>query len=81
MTIRYADLEPYKRSPFGRYVEQYMTRKMQDLRLTSYRIMMVGAWYRRPPLASLGLLASLLGWFRGNLFPKGIGKYALGSQV
>jgi hypothetical protein len=58
-----------------------MTGEMQDLRLASYLIMMVGAWYRRPSLAASGLLASLSGWFRGKLFRREIGKRALGSRV
>jgi hypothetical protein len=69
LIIRYVDLEPYKRSPFGRYVRLYMTREMEGVRLAGYLIMMLGAWHRRPRLISLGLLVVLLGWFRGMLFP------------
>ena len=69
LIMRYADLEPYKRSPLGRYVERYMTREMQGLRLAGYLIMMAGAWYRRPSLLSPGALAIVFGWARGKLFP------------
>jgi hypothetical protein len=69
LIMRYADLEPYKRSPLGRYVERYMTREMQGLRLAGYLIMMAGAWYRRPSLLSPGALAIVFGWARGRLFP------------
>ena len=48
LTIRYVDLEPYKRSAFGRYVERNMTREIQGIRLAGYFIMSLGAWYRRP---------------------------------
>jgi hypothetical protein len=70
LVIRYADLEPYKRSAFGRYVERYMTREMQGVRLAGYLIMSLGAWYRRPWSMPLGLLVVLFGWSRGVLFPR-----------
>ena len=40
---RYVDLEPYKRSAFGRYVELYMTREMQGVRFADNMITMLGA--------------------------------------
>ena len=46
LIIRYVDLEPYKRSPVGGYVEQYMTTEMQGMRLAGYLIMALGAWHR-----------------------------------
>jgi hypothetical protein len=61
LIIRSAALKPHKRSPFGRYVERYMTKGTQDLQLAGCLIMMVGVWYRRPSLAFLGLLAFLVG--------------------
>ena len=70
LIIRYVDLEPYKRSPFGRYVRLYMTREMEGVRFAGYLIMMLGAWHRGPRLISLGLLVILFGWFRGMLFPQ-----------
>jgi hypothetical protein len=71
LIIRYVDLEPYKRSSPGRYVEQYMTREMQGVRLAGYLIMAIGAWHRRLWPVPLGLLVVLFGWFRGILFPRG----------
>ncbi len=53
---------------------------MQRPCLAGYLIMMVGASYWRPSLASLGLLTLLLAGFAGAL-RSGIGKRALGSQV
>jgi hypothetical protein len=70
LVIRYADLEPYRRSAFGRYVERYMTREMQGVRLAGYLIMALGSWYRRPWSVPLGLLVVLFGWSRGVLFPR-----------
>ena len=71
LIIRYVDLEPYKRSAFGRYVERYMTREMQGVRLAGYLIMSLGAWHRRLWPVPLGLLVVLFGWFRGIVFPRG----------
>jgi hypothetical protein len=70
LIIRYADLEPYKRSAFGRYLERYMTREMQGVRLAGYLIMSLGSWYGRPWSVPLGLLVVLFGWSRGVLFPR-----------
>ena len=70
LIIRYVDLEPYKHSPFGGYVEQYMTREMEAVRSAGYLIVGLGAWHRRPWLVPLGVLVVLFGWFRGVLFPR-----------
>jgi hypothetical protein len=70
LLIRYADLEPYKRSAFGRYIERYMTKEMQGVRAAGYLIMALGAWYQRPRLIPFGVLVVLFGWFRGRLFPR-----------
>jgi len=67
--IRGADLEPQKRSAFGRYVEEYMTPSMQGLRFAGNVVMSLGAWYRRPGLLALGLVIILGGWLRGLLVP------------
>ena len=70
LIIWYADLEPYRRSSLGRYVEQYMTTEMQGVRLAGYLIMAAGAWYRRLWLVPFGFLVVLFGWLRGILFPE-----------
>jgi hypothetical protein len=63
--IRWADLEPYRRSAFGRYVARSMTPNMQGLRLLGDLVMVVGAWRRRWPIILAGALLVLLGWLRG----------------
>lgn len=70
LIIRYADLEQHKQSPFGRYMEQYMTKEMQGVRSAGFLIMGLGTWHRRPWLIPLGVLVVLFGWFRGILFPR-----------
>jgi hypothetical protein len=71
LIIRYVDLEPYRRSALGRYVEEYMTTEMQGVRLAGYLIMALGAWHRRLWPLPLGLFVVLFGWFRGMIFPRG----------
>lgn len=66
--IRWADLEPYKRSRFGRYVNRCMTRRMEDIRLLGYAVMVVGAWFRHPTLLPGGLLIILFGRLKGKFF-------------
>jgi len=69
LIIRYVELEPYRRSAFGGYVERYMTREMQGVRLAGCLIMSLGAWYRKPWSVPLGVLVVLFGWSCGILFP------------
>ncbi len=69
--IRWADLEPYRRSAFGRYVARSMTPAMQGVRFAGNGIMMLGAWYRRPAWLVGGLLVILFGWLRGVLVRAG----------
>ena len=67
--VRWANLEPWKQSAFGRYVEEYMTPPMQGVRVAGNVVMSLGAWYRRPGLLLAGLLMILFGWLRGLLVP------------
>jgi len=60
--LRWADLEPQRRSGFGRYVERSMTPWTQALRLAGNGVMSVGAWYCRPDLMMVGLLTIAFGW-------------------
>jgi len=69
LLVRGADLEPYKRSAFGRYLKRSMTPTMQAARSVGYVVMALGAWYRRPVFLALGLVIILFGWLRGTLFP------------
>ena len=69
LVMRYADLEPYRRSAFGRYIAQYMTRAMEAVRLAGFIAMAVGAWYRSALAIVLGVAVVLVGWLRGFLVP------------
>jgi hypothetical protein len=65
--IRFADLERYQRSRFGRYIKRRMTPRMMAVRLAGALIMSVAAWLRQPTGLVIGLLVVLLGWSRGLL--------------
>ena len=60
--LRWADLEPYRTSRVGRYVERHMTRAMEGLRLVGMVVVWVGSWYHLPGAMVLGLLVILAGW-------------------
>jgi hypothetical protein len=70
--IRWADLEHYRRSRFGGYIRQYMTRPIEVLRFVGLALMAIGAWLHKLWLLPLGALVIVLGWLRGVLFPKAV---------
>lgn len=68
--IRFADLEPYKHSPLGRYIQRYLTSPVITiLRLTGLAIMCVGAWGGIFWPIPIGLAIVILAWARGLIFP------------
>jgi hypothetical protein len=69
LIMRWADLEPYKHSAFGKYVRMYMTPLVVSLRVLGTVITHLGAWYRKPLLLPLGLGLVMLGWLRGVIWP------------
>jgi hypothetical protein len=69
LLMRWADLERYKISRFGRYVACYMTRSMELLRLAGAVLLWVGAWYHIPLLLVGGVAVVLVAWARGKLWP------------
>jgi len=62
--IKFANLEGQRASRFGRYVQRYMTRGMETLRLVGYGVGL-GAWYHAPWIIALGLCIILFAWFNG----------------
>ena len=70
LLIRFANLEKYKESAFGRYIRKYMTRQAEAIRFAGYIAMAVGAWTHIIGLIPAGLVIILFGWFRGRLFPE-----------
>lgn len=69
LLIRFADLEKYKLSRFGRYVKRYMTRSAEAVRFAGYALMAVGAWSHAAWLIIIGLFIILMAWLRGVIFP------------
>ena len=63
--LRGADLEPYRRSAFGRYVRRFMTRRVELARLAGLLPLWGGAWLRRPSLIGLGVVWILGCWLIG----------------
>jgi hypothetical protein len=70
LLIRFANLEKYKASSFGKYIRKYMTRQVEMIRFAGYAVMVVGAWYHIIWLIPLGLMIILYGWLRGLIFPE-----------
>ncbi len=68
--LRFANLEKYKGSAFGKYIRQYMTRPIEVIRASGYVLMAVGAWYHIVWLIPAGFLVIALAWLRGVIFPK-----------
>ena len=67
LLMRWANLEPYKQSAFGRYIRTSMSSLSVSLRIAGTIVTHIGAWYRRPWLIPLGFGLVLLGWLRGLL--------------
>ena len=66
--IRFADLDKYETSAFGRYAAQYMTPRMQAVRLGGFAAAAYGAWHHSLLAVALGFVIVLLAWFRGRIF-------------
>ena len=62
------DLEPYKHSPFGKYLATSMTREMEALRLVGFVLVAVASWWHQVWLLPCGLLIVLLAWLRGVIW-------------
>lgn len=54
LLLRFADLERYRQARFGRYVERFMTRRVEVARLVGLLPLWGGAWLRRPLVIGLG---------------------------
>lgn len=63
--LRWADLEPYRTSAFGRYVRRFMTRRVELARLAGLVPLWGGAWLRRPALMGAGAAWILGCWLLG----------------
>jgi hypothetical protein len=64
--IRWADLEPYRRSAFGRYVGRFMTRRVEIARLAGLIPLWAGSWVHRPALIAVGVVWIIGCWLWGG---------------
>jgi len=75
LLIRFANLEPYKQSAFGRYFQRYMASSaITALRLSGLLVMCLGAWLGVFWPIPMGLAMVIFAWLRGLIFPGGIEK-------
>jgi hypothetical protein len=67
LLMRYADLEPYRQSAFGKYIARSMSHAMEAVRLAGMVIAAVGAWRQSPSIIVAGSALVLFGWLRGKM--------------
>ncbi len=70
VVIKTADLEPYRKSTFGRYMKQYMTPFWEGVRFLGMAVMWIGGWLHSWRLIFMGLIVVLFGWANGLIIPK-----------
>ncbi|WP_394839449.1 hypothetical protein LVJ94_21415 [Pendulispora rubella] len=63
------DLEPYRRTPMGRYVSRHMTRGAVHTRIAGQIVMWIGAIVHQAWLLPLGFCILIFGWLRGLWHP------------
>lgn len=68
--IQFVNLEKYKRSPFGNYINGYMTNTMEGIRFIGFAVAAFGAWFHTFWLIPCGIIIIIFGWIRGILLPK-----------
>jgi hypothetical protein len=67
LLMRYADLEPYRQSAFGKYIARSMSHAMEAVRLAGMAVMALGAWHHSLWIILAGAAMVLFGWFRGKI--------------
>jgi hypothetical protein len=66
--VSYVKLDHLKNSQLGIYLQRYINRSAENVRVVGALIMMIGAWQRIPILILGGIGIILLGWLRGVLW-------------
>jgi hypothetical protein len=64
--IRHGELAAYKNSAAGAFMRRRMTRTAEGIRFAGDIVMVVGAWFREPPLIVLGLALVILACRAGS---------------
>lgn len=70
LLVRWADLERYRASAFGRYMRRFMTRRVELARLAGLIPVWGGAWLRRPAIIVLGVAWIVGCWLWGLRLPR-----------
>jgi hypothetical protein len=65
--MRYADLEPYRQSAFGKYIALSMSHAMEAVRLAGMVVTALGAWHQSLWIIVAGSALVLFGWLRGKI--------------
>jgi hypothetical protein len=66
LLMRYADLEPYRQSVFGKYIARSMSHAMEAVRLAGMAVTALGAWNQSLWIIVTGVAIVLFGWLRGK---------------
>jgi hypothetical protein len=66
--IRCADFEAIKRSRAGAYLKRNMTRIVEGIRFAGDIVMVLGAWFHRPPLIITGLVVIVIALWRTTVY-------------
>jgi hypothetical protein len=67
LLMRFADLEPYRQTAFGKYVARSMSHAMEAVRLAGMAVTALGAWYQSLWIIVAGGAIVLFGWLRGTI--------------
>lgn len=66
LLMRYADLERYRQSAFGKYIAGSMSHAMEGVRLAGMAVTALGAWHQSLWVIVAGIVIVLFGWLRGK---------------
>ena len=67
--IAKTDLEKYKNSAFGTYLNKHMSSKSSDwVRFAGFAVMLTGGWVNKLWLVEIGFTVVLFVWLKGLLF-------------
>ncbi len=67
LLIRFANLEPYRQSVFGKYVARSMSHLMEAIRLLGMIVIAIGAWDQSLWMIWVGCGVVLFAWLRGEV--------------
>jgi hypothetical protein len=66
LVLRFADWERLKQSPFGHYIRQFMTGRIEAWRFAGQVVVWLGAWYHQFWLIPAGVAVVITAWMSGR---------------